>query len=170
MTNNKAFYLLPLFIVCALSSFSQGKTPSVIAAAGGTAKGANIILEWTVGEPIVETVSNTTSMYTQGFHQPVLQVQKWTNPKNASAAANTILVYPNPTTAIINIQLQKTYEQTLEVSLLDLNGKLVYRNNIPAAATAQQINVSRLSQGAYMLHIRDKKGTVQEEFRIIKIK
>ncbi len=168
MIHVKQTRLLALLIGGSLSSFAQEKSASVIAAAGGISKGSNIILEWTVGEPAVETVSNSAAIYTQGFHQPMLQVQKWRNENDLAGPKNSIRVYPNPTTAVVNIQLDKISETPLQVSLIDITGKTLLNNTFPARATSQKINVSRFSQGAYLLRITDAKGTIQGEYKIIK--
>jgi hypothetical protein len=160
---------LPAFLIgCSSFCFSQEKGSSVIAAAGGISKGGTIILEWTVGEPAVETLSSSSSLYTQGFHQPLLQVQKLSNQGDVAALKNAINVYPNPATSVINMQLEKASETGLLVSLIDGGGKVVFNNLLPPNSTFLKINVVRLSQGAYILRITDAKGTMQSDYKIIK--
>lgn len=149
--------------------FAQVKGPSVIASAGGISKTANLILEWTVGEPAVETLSSSSSLYTQGFHQPVLEVQKLSTGRELASLKNKLLVYPNPATSVINIQLDKPAESPLLVSVLDMNGKVLATNNFPVSSTLLRINVSRLAQGAYLLRITDTRGTIQDDYKIIKV-
>ncbi len=168
MTYVKKMGLLAFLIGASLFSFAQEKNVSVIATAGGTSKGSNVILEWTVGEPVVETVSNGAAVYTQGFHQPILQVQRWKNENDVAIIKSSIRVYPNPTAAVVNIQLEKSLKVPLHIALIDMTGKTLFNNTVNAGALSQKINVSRLSQGAYLLRITDAKGTVQEEYKIIK--
>jgi hypothetical protein len=151
-----------------MSCFSQEKNQSVIAAAGDISKNATMILEWTVGEPIIETATSTTTLYTQGFHQPVLKVQK--SKSSSDLVTNTlgVHVFPNPTTAILNVQLDKATNTPLLVSLTDVNGKVLLKNNFPVNSTALKINVSNLSQGTYLLHIADAKGVFHSEYKVIK--
>ncbi len=160
--------LLVLFIGSSLSSFSQEKSQSVIASAGDISTGGNIILEWTVGEPAVETVSNSAALYTQGFHQPLLEVQKMSTGKDLVIVKDIVRVYPNPSTAIINVQLQKASAEPLVVSLIDGSGKVILNNNLPANSTILKINVSRLPQGAYILRITNAPGNINGNYKIIK--
>ncbi len=151
-----------------MSCFSQEKNQSVIASAGEVSKSSTIVLEWTVGEPFIETVSSASSLYTQGFHQPVLEVHKLGAGKDVAVGKNTFRVFPNPTTAIINVQLDKTSEKPLLVSLMDGSGKVLLNNKFPVNSTALKINVQRLSQGAYILRITDNAGSLQGNYKIIK--
>jgi len=160
--------LLVLFIGSSLSGFSQEKSQSVIASAADISKAGNVILEWTVGEPAVETLSNSAAIYTQGFHQPLLEVQKMSTGRDLASVKDIVRVYPNPSTAIINVQLQKATPEALVVSLIDVSGKVLLNNNLPANSTILKINVSRLSQGAYILRITNAQGNIQGNYKIIK--
>jgi hypothetical protein len=152
----------------ALSGISQEKTPSVISAAGDVSKAGNIVLEWTVGEPIVETGATSAQIYTQGFHQPMLKIQKMDQGNDIAASNNTFTVFPNPATAIINVQLEKASQTPLIVSLLDASGKLLLNNTFPVNSTALKINVQKLAGGVYILRITDTAGTLQGNYKIIK--
>ncbi len=67
-------YLIIIAAATSSNSFCQHNNQSVIAAAGNISKAGNITLEWTLGEPVIETVSTTLGLLTQGFHQPLLIV------------------------------------------------------------------------------------------------
>jgi hypothetical protein len=161
-------FSIVLLLGTSLSAIGQQKSPSVIAAAGDRSKAGNIVLEWTVGEMAIETIATRSGMYTQGFHQPVLQIEKQNHRDNIVQTNHSILVYPNPTTAIINIQLNKASETPLVVSFMDVTGKLLLTNTIPANSRLEKINVSRYTQGTYVLRITDATGTLQGEYKIIK--
>ena len=160
--------LLVLFLGSSLSGFSQEKSPSVIASAGDISRAGEIVLEWTVGEAMVETGTTSSQLYTQGFHQPVLKVHKLNAGKEVAAGKNSFRVFPNPATAIINVQLEKAAETPLLVSLLDASGKLLLNNRFPVNSRALKINVQGLAQGAYILRITDALGTLQGNYKIIK--
>ncbi len=168
MINATQTCLLTLALGSFFSSFSQEKSQSVIASAGDISKGGNVILEWTVGEPAVETLSNVTAIYTQGFHQPLLEVQKISTGKDLATLKDIVRVYPNPSTAIINVQLEKASIAPLVVSLIDVSGKVLLNNSLPVNSKIFKINVSRLRQGAYVLRITDAQGNMQGDYKIIK--
>jgi hypothetical protein len=54
----------------------------------------------------------------------------------------TVSVYPNPAKDRINIRSNETIQQ---ISIIDLNGKVVYSGN------EKSINVSNLSNGVYFI-------------------
>jgi len=151
-----------------LACYSQEKGQSVISSAGDVSKGGGIILEWTVGEPAIETVSTSSALYTQGFHQPVLHVQKLTTGKEVASLQNKILVHPNPATSVINVQLDKPFGSELILSLIDAEGKQVSNNRLPAHSSLLKLNICRLSSGVYILRITDAKGSAQNDYKIIK--
>jgi len=152
-----------------LACYSQEKGQSIISSAGDVSKAAGIILEWTVGEPVIETVSTSLALYTQGFHQPILQVQKLTTGKVMTSLQNKILVYPNPATSVINVQLENTSSSELIISLTDQAGKQVSNDRLPAHSSLLRLNVGRLSSGVYILCITDARGSAQNDYKIIKL-
>ncbi len=125
-------------------------------------------MEWTVGEPAIETVSTSSALYTQGFHQPALQVQRMSSGKDVTALKNKILVYPNPATSVINLQLDKPSSSELVIWLMDEAGRQVLQNRLPANSSSLSLNVSRLSRGAYILRITDVRESSQNDYKIIK--
>ena len=58
------------------SVFTQQITPAVIAPAGDISKSGKLYLQWTLGEPVIETISSRDHPLTQGFHQPYIQIKK----------------------------------------------------------------------------------------------
>lgn len=160
--------LLFLFIGSTLSGLSQQKSQSVIASAGDISKGANVILEWTLGEPAIESVSTLSSLYTQGFHQPVLDVQR-ANSGN-TLIKNVFRVFPNPATSVLNIQLDKPVKERLLITLINVSGRALQNITFPQEATASRMDVSRHPHGIYLLRITNQDGSIHSEFKIIKAK
>ena len=50
--------------------FGQITTPSVISSSGDSYSNGGVIMDYTLGEIVVETYANSTTILTQGFHQP----------------------------------------------------------------------------------------------------
>jgi hypothetical protein len=69
-------YLIIIAAATSSNSFSQKDNHSVIAAVGDNSKSSTLVLEWTVGETAIETVSSSSSFYTQDLNQSSLQVQR----------------------------------------------------------------------------------------------
>ena len=68
------------------------------------------------------------------------------------------ITYPNPASELITIELMKYLQHgsNLEVSLIDISGKLLYSGKIPPFAYIYQIDVKDLVAGMYCVLIRDK--------------
>jgi hypothetical protein len=73
-------------------------------------------------------------------------------------------VYPNPAQTELNIRLSSASD--FEVSLIDLLGKQVYKEQF-SAEDFQMINVSNLPDGVYMLKVATDK---QQHFERVVIK
>ena len=151
-----------------LHSFSQQKNQSVMASAGGISSGKSLVLEWTVGESVVETVKTPFILYTQGFHQPYLEIITTNNKIKGSNQTNFFHVSPNPASSSFNIIFDKLTDLPLSLSITDINGKGLLIKIIPIKTGGIKIDATRFSAGAYFLRITDKSGAVQGTSTIIK--
>lgn len=77
------------------------------------------------------------------------------NSISENSASNKINIYPNPTTNIINIELERN---TSLVQIFDMTGKLVLTNTIISGLNS--INVSNLESGVYFV----KSNNIVERF------
>ncbi|MEJ7738360.1 MAG: T9SS type A sorting domain-containing protein [Chitinophagaceae bacterium] len=163
-------YILFIVVSIGLSivSFAQQASPAVIASGGGTTKTGSIYLDWTLGELAIESIKSAKYMYTQGFHQPVLVVERIENNSNLIVKNYSISVFPNPATSILTIQLHFIPATPLSVSLFDGHGKLILRKKIPAISQLFQLNVGAYAQGAYYLQIQNTEGSVLSNYNVIK--
>jgi len=161
-----------LFIITSLGiskvSFSQEASPTVVAAGGGTAKGTSVSLDWTLGEVAVESIRSSKSLYTQGFHQPVLVVEQIKDKTDLPVKNYNISIYPNPVISLLYIQLHFIPATRLSVVLRDGRGKLLQKKEIPAKSTGLQLNVSAYPQGAYHLQIQNSDGSIVSHYNVIK--
>ena len=74
---------------------------------------------------------------------------------------NSVSIYPNPTSNILNIDIENT--SNFEIAIYDLIGKKVgsYKNQ-------KQLDISNLNKGIYMLKINDVQSSFQATQKIIK--
>ena len=171
--------LLLLLGIC-ISGFarSQQLSPSVIASDGGINKAAGISLEWTLGEPTIESLSTTDRLYTQGFHQPLLQVKvnavpvaKVTPGPIAEAiltASYKITVAPNPVQSILLVNIASLKTEKLNLSLVDIVGRQIMVQAFNGKSNTIQVDMSRLQSGSYLLELRNVGGQLIKSFEIIK--
>ncbi|WP_299223127.1 T9SS type A sorting domain-containing protein [uncultured Psychroserpens sp.] len=68
---------------------------------------------------------------------------------------NRIIVYPNPTNKILNIQMPtELVSNQLEIQLFDVDGKMILDHNAQIVENSISIDVSRFLSGIYLIHIK----------------
>lgn len=72
-----------------------------------------------------------------------------------------VLVYPNPTKSILNIELEG-YNEQFVAGISDLNGKVLLNTN------ASQLNIEGLATGIYYLSIHGVKGELISVSKVVK--
>ena len=115
--------LLLILLCFPMIGFGQVTTPSVVSSSGDSYSNGNIIMDYTLGEIVIETFSNNANILTQGFHQGVLNV--------TTAVINLDIktkIYPNPTTNLLIIELEKNVNA--ELLVYDINGKIVIKDKL----------------------------------------
>jgi hypothetical protein len=96
----------------------------------------------------------------------VLTVQSCTGIEENSISQN-IAVYPNPTSGLFNIYVKEANFRELIISIVDIQGKEVYKvidNAIPSGATYNKaININNLAKGIYYIKFNtDTDATIQK--------
>ena len=154
--------LLLILLCLPFIGFGQMATPSVLASSGDSYSSGNVIMDFTLGEIVVETFQPTMTplpltynILTQGFHQGILKVT--TSVENLAIETK---VYPNPTTQFLIIELDKSVDADLLV--YDINGRLVLQDKL-IDQSRKELDFSFLKQGNYLLHINisDKQSIYQ---------
>jgi hypothetical protein len=68
--------------------------------------------------------------------------------------SNAINIYPNPTTDRIHIEFAQPGTSEVLIEITDLSGKRVFQNQLKSASVSEEINLSFLTKGVYILKIR----------------
>src|ERR1035437_2417307 len=118
--------ILFLFWGSALA-YCQSVKPDVITTAGNSDANANNSVSWTIGECISETFSNVDNKLTQGYQQGIYEI--------ITVVDNTenglkIIVYPNPATDYVNLEIQLQDNHKLFYQLYDMNGRRLKNESI----------------------------------------
>ena len=147
--------LLLILIALPMIGFGQVTTPSVISSSGDSYNNGGIMMDYTLGEIVIETYTNSNTILTQGFHQGDLKV--------TTAVVNLDIktkIYPNPTTNFLIIELEENVNA--ELLVYDINGKIVIKDKLNEEQK-KQLDFSFLNQGNYLLHINiaDKQSVYQ---------
>ena len=164
----KRFILAMLGLGVVYLVTAQQQSPEVISPAGGIDRTETISLEWTAGELATETIYTSSSMISQGFHQPVLRVVKQQE-DNLVEANDLFQVFPNPVESILEVKLPiMELPETVEMRLLDLEGQLILSLSVEPHQRSQQIDMSTFSSGTYVLQCNRKSSSKMTSFKIIK--
>jgi hypothetical protein len=77
-----------------------------------------------------------------------------------SEAVQKLNVYPNPASDYLNIAFDASGVSSVQMDLLSVQGKTVFTQTIPGGQKTftQQVNISELTQGIYLLRLTSEKG------------
>ncbi|MCB9198798.1 MAG: T9SS type A sorting domain-containing protein [Flavobacteriales bacterium] len=76
---------------------------------------------------------------------------------------NSLVVWPNPNDGLVNISVADAYG-TMEITILDLNGKVVRNYPVVRGVTNQQLDLQDLGDGVYFL-----RATIDGAVSIVKL-
>lgn len=154
-----------LFCVMLSSVFSAYlKGQETIPASGNNASGTNGSISYSVGQIFYITIVGTNGSITQGVQQPY-EILIITAVKNARKISLESMVYPNPTSAKVNLVVKTKGFINLRYQLYDLNGNQIMTNIIENEET--EIIMDNLLPSTYFLKILRNNQEIKT-FKIIK--
>lgn len=159
-----------VIITVSLTSFvtnAQSLTPTVFSILGSTFENANFSLSYTIGEPVMATLTNSNNILTQGFQQPLYDVVS-----NITDYANSLFlninVFPNPTNKLIHVELNASENKKALMYLYDISGKVITTETFQTNTT-QTIHLENAASGQYHLKITDEYNQLLSTHKIQKI-
>ena len=148
----KVFILISCLVIIPFNfALAQSINPQVIAGGGEHYIGSNAQLSRTLGEAIISTVTGSTSIITQGFHQPSstnVSIKTWR--KDGWGLG----VYPNPSSGQFTVQLNAV--RTMNLNIINSIGQLVHVQEIVKGQN--HIELKTLSTGMYLMNVYDSAG------------
>ena len=154
----KHYLLIFLIILCATSLQAQ----EVVTTAGSYGETTSGSLSWTVGEPVIETITDGTNTLTQGFQQSKLTV---TAVFELPGLDFTISVFPNPANSFLSIEVKTDKQRDLLLSLFDLNGRLILQKKM--AGNKQTIKMQNYKPATYILKVTERNKEIRT-YQIVK--
>jgi|TARA_R110002124_G_scaffold287264_1_gene472115 hypothetical protein len=157
-------------VFCLMSTFvfSQKLESSIIASQGGFDSTNFISLEWTLGENVVETVTQKSRIISQGFHQTYFSKSKVVRKKEMFEYPLDIIAYPNPVQSTLHLYLNAVFESQLNVDLYDITGKKVMEFIVNQKENNVSYEVEGLSSGIYLLRVSNSSGLLLKTHKIVK--
>jgi hypothetical protein len=133
----------------------------VINTAGTTAYGNNIILQYAVGEVVVEPMNGKDNRATQGVLQPRYIVAP-NAIQDAFDQKYTLRCYPNPVRDALHVDTN--FDGFKSVQVVNMQGQIVLC--LPFDYTP--INLSTLATGTYLLTLISNQKDISKTIKIIK--
>jgi len=153
------FALLILFIDCHIVLPQQ-----VISSMGGNLLTESGSISFTLGEPVINTISTTNGIITQGYQQPWLKaISNYTNSTNSAY----IKVYPNPTTDILYLSTQIDGMSNIKFVLTNFTGRVFFTTIIDSELT--EVDFSHFLPGIYILMVYEHH-MIMGTYKIVKQK
>jgi hypothetical protein len=153
---NKLLYTILFVVSITFNGFAQIIDNAVFSSSGSN----NNQLVHTIGEPLINTLSNSSNILTQGFNQTYLTL---VSVENLSKDIRTTL-YPNPSLNSFKLNIQGVLEP-LYVYIYDMKGEklrtILFENN-------DHIYVNNLESGTYLILVETKKGKLLSRTKFIK--
>ena len=160
----KYLFILILITGGAIAAAAQSLSPTVLSSSGGSGSSAGTSLSWTTGEVMVQSLTDGSTMLTQGFHQGNITVS--TAVDEMSKSAMDVQIYPNPVSERLNVEFKNMEDQTVQVRLVDLTGKTVLTREFSNPSNTQRLNLNPVTAGTYMLEV--KAAEKRKVFKIVK--
>jgi Secretion system C-terminal sorting domain len=146
-----------------LYSLIQLQAQQTVAVAGGDATGSTGKISYSIGQTGYSSTSGSNGSSSQGVQQAF---------EISTLGANSfpeiilsMVVYPNPTTTVVNLKIENYNYQSLAYELYNINGKLLDYKKIDNNQTA--IQMEDLAPAIYFLKISEENELIKT-FKIIK--
>ncbi len=144
-----------------LFSATAAVAQQVVASAGNSGTAAGYTVDWTLGEPVIETISGSGNILTQGFHQTRLLI---TAISEMEFPGLEIKVYPNPASRFLKIEIVQTGNEQFLYELSDIKGRNTVVREVNS--NAAEIDLGDYVPGIYLLRVQNSR---QEFVKVVKV-
>ena len=159
----RIFKIMYLILVITIMGSSSLLAQESLNSTGGDILSPNGSVNYTVGQTIYTTIFDSTGQVIQGIQNPVIEVIDGI--ESAKQIELTMLVYPNPTSNLLTLNIGNYSPRELTYSLFDLNGKLILTSAIKNEKTT--ISLQNLARASYVLIVLEQNQPIKS-FSIIK--
>lgn len=152
-----------VLLLCCLLGMAGVQAQVSVNSAGGNAQGSGGSSSYSIGQTFVQSQSNGTASVLQGVQQAVVL----TNLGTSKLGNHIVLVYPNPTTDYLELQLSKAPKWRYWFVLYDAHGKAVRKLSIDEVLTT--LHLGDLPAANYTACVYDEREQELQTFKIIKL-
>jgi Secretion system C-terminal sorting domain len=143
--------------------FAKSNAQQNVVVSGANATGSGGSASYSIGQIDYITATGTGGTATQGVQQPfeivTLSGQEFTE------ISLQLMVYPNPTSSLVNLKIDNFNLENLSYQLIDLNGREILNKKITESET--QIQLENNPSDIYLLNVNQENKTIKT-FKIFK--
>lgn len=150
--------IITITISCRIVNSQQ-----VVSNMGASLQNSSGSISFTLGEPVIATLSASDGIVTQGFHQTKLTV---TAIEENLGSPMSVKVFPNPTTNVLYVSLDCDEIRHIKLVLYDISGKILTAIN--ADKDFMEVDFSGYLPGTYIIKIYKGRMTLGA-YKIVKI-
>lgn len=148
------------FSVLVQTVMAQSISRSVVGSAGSSLSMEGKRLTWTVGEPVIGTMTGSEHQLGNGFFQSLNVSVFLVKPEKESLTS--IEIFPNPATDEFKIRNKEQHTMTIRIASQD--NKLVKEGKIDSG---DLISVRNWKQGVYFLNVIDNVNNQESIYKIV---
>lgn len=144
----------------------MGLSQDTSLSSGGNATGQGGTASYSIGQIVYTTVSGSGGTSNQGVQQP-FEIST-SSGEEITFIKLSIVVYPNPSSSYLNLQIDKFEEyrfRNLYYQLMNISGREIFAEKILASETS--ISLVNVMSATYILRVANE-GKIIKSFKIIK--
>lgn len=107
-----------------------------------------------------------TALKVNSITEPVTLYTPSTSSINENTGIENLLVYPNPTSDLIAVQLTGINPVDRKITLLDAQGLKIFEQYIYQGSTIGYFDISTLYDGTYFIRLEDNKNSITKQLQI----
>jgi hypothetical protein len=159
--------LLGVALLMTTMGQAQSVTPQSVNSAGAKMTQTNAALGFTVGELAVLTQTDSEgntfgSGFTAGATLSTVSILE------TDLSVLDVRVFPNPTSEVVSIQINRSVVDYLWVTITDMQGREIYTGQYAVFSHPIAINTALYSAGTYVLSLTDRANQLLGSYQIIK--
>lgn len=120
-------------------------------------------MDWTLGEPVIETFTGSNNILTQGMHQTNLVV---TDLQYLTLPGPKVKVYPNPAGDFLTIEITPGGNEIFYYSLSDITGRRILIKEMQTLP--ETADMKSYASGTYLLQVFNSRLEHIKVYKIIK--
>lgn len=161
----KQLFIISFIITNCFILNAQTFTQEVKSSGGGYYQQINGSMQFTIGEPLTETYSNSSAKLYQGFEQGSYSIVSVTElPVLTDLKVN---LYPNPSSGIFNVNIESNENLIFQINVFDAQGKVIVQKEITSKSN-ESIDLSDFASSIYYVSISNVDNNYLKTFKIIK--